>query len=125
MDHRARSKSDRGLDQQSEAFAAKAAGANHRIRRSESHRGVEAMAPSMSARKTARPVALYLDEFGPTPLAAISFGEASQDAANLDLTEEEVVQIPSVLLLAAREEGIGEGRAAASAEYETHIARER
>lgn len=79
----------------------------------------------MSARKTARPVALYLDEFGPAPLAAISFGEASQDAANLDLTDEEAVQIPSVLLQAAREEGISEGRAAASAEYETHIARER
>jgi hypothetical protein len=82
------------------------------------------MAASMSLRKITRPVAQYLDEFGSEPLVA-GWGEASQDAADAERPDEPAVLDPSALLLAAREEGFGEGRAAANAEYETQIARER
>jgi hypothetical protein len=82
------------------------------------------MAASMSLQKITRPVAQYLDEFGSEPFVA-GLGEASQDAADVKLPDEPAVADPSVLLLAAREEGFGEGRAAANAEYETQITRER
>lgn len=78
----------------------------------------------MKARKTIRPVAQYLDEFGLAP-PAIGLGEISQDASGLDLPDEPAVQDPEVLLRAAREEGISEGCATAREEYETHIVQER
>lgn len=78
----------------------------------------------MSHRKTTCPVARYLDELGSAPVVP-DLDEVSRASADAGPLEALVAPDPKALLLAAREQGFDEGRAAAAASHETLMAQER
>ena len=78
----------------------------------------------MSHRKITCPVARYLDEFGSTPVVP-GLDEASRESVDAGLLEAMVAPDLEALLLAAREQGFDEGRAAAAASHEALMAQER
>ncbi len=78
----------------------------------------------MSHGKITCPVARYLDEFGSAPVVP-DLDEVSRASADAGLLDSPVAPDPEALLLAAREQGFDEGRAAAAASHETLMAQER
>ncbi len=72
----------------------------------------------------ARPVAHYLVEFGPLPLAE-ALENPSQDAVCPEPPDDPAIEDPGVSLQAARDEGVSEGRAAARSDYEAELLQER
>jgi hypothetical protein len=72
----------------------------------------------------ARPVAHYLVEFGPPPLAE-AIDEIDHGAACVDFPDEPVAEDPVDLLQAARDEGVAEGYATARSECDVQLLQER